>query len=231
MSYDASRAMGSSVATPLSPEAMVLPFSQLLEISGVALSVVGEEDRRAIVAASDEVARRIDELQFELGEGPGFDVLRSGLPQQTLLRYSRDERRPFFESAVQELGVSTIITLPLRLGAITVGVVTLYRQDLGPLNPSEMATAAALVHWVAGPAIERAILSAGQDVLASGESEGELRREVHQATGMIIVQADCTASDAFLQLRAHAFAEGRTVQSVARDVINRRLNFADLEYR
>jgi AmiR/NasT family two-component response regulator len=54
-----------------------------------------------------------------------------------------------------------------------------------------------------------------------------LRREVHQATGMILVQLNTSATIAYSRLQAYAFAEGRTVQSVAHDVVARVLTFED----
>ncbi|WP_354576765.1 ANTAR domain-containing protein [Frigoribacterium sp. UYMn621] len=55
-----------------------------------------------------------------------------------------------------------------------------------------------------------------------------LRREAHQATGMILVQLDTTATIAYSRLQAYAFAQGRTVLSVARDVVTRTLTFDNL---
>jgi ANTAR domain len=49
--------------------------------------------------------------------------------------------------------------------------------------------------------------------------------QVHQASGMVMVQAGVTIEEAFLLLRAHAFAVGRPVADVARDVVERRLRF------
>ncbi|MFF9896031.1 ANTAR domain-containing protein [Streptomyces longispororuber] len=51
------------------------------------------------------------------------------------------------------------------------------------------------------------------------------RREVHQATGMVMVQLGIGQEQAFDRLRARAFTEGRTVSEVARDVVARRLCF------
>jgi AmiR/NasT family two-component response regulator len=55
-----------------------------------------------------------------------------------------------------------------------------------------------------------------------------MRREVHQATGMILAQLNVPATEAFFRLRAHAFATGRTVQDVAHDVVTRILDFREL---
>ena len=51
------------------------------------------------------------------------------------------------------------------------------------------------------------------------------RREIHQATGMVLAQAGTSARDALLLMRAYAFAQGRTVRDVARDVVSRSLDF------
>ena len=52
-----------------------------------------------------------------------------------------------------------------------------------------------------------------------------LRREVHQATGMILVQLNTTATVAYSRLQAYAFSRGRTVQDVAHDVVAGTLTF------
>jgi AmiR/NasT family two-component response regulator len=51
------------------------------------------------------------------------------------------------------------------------------------------------------------------------------RAEVHQATGMVLVQLEVSAQEAFVRLRAHAFATRRPLGDVARDVVARRLVF------
>jgi hypothetical protein len=45
---------------------------------------------------------------------------------------------------------------------------------------------------------------------------------------MVLWQLNLTATDAFSRIRAYAFSSGSTVQEVAHDVVNRRLNFAEL---
>ena len=47
--------------------------------------------------------------------------------------------------------------------------------------------------------------------------------EVHQATGMVSAQLGVPMDEAFVRLRAHAFADRRSLRDVARDVVARRL--------
>jgi AmiR/NasT family two-component response regulator len=48
---------------------------------------------------------------------------------------------------------------------------------------------------------------------------------VHQATGMVMVQLDSDINAAFAALRARAYQEDRTLQDLARDVLERRVRF------
>ncbi len=48
---------------------------------------------------------------------------------------------------------------------------------------------------------------------------------MHQATGMVSVQASVDLNEALLMLRARAFADARPALEVAQDVTARRLRF------
>jgi hypothetical protein len=66
------------------------------------------------VCASDETAARIDELQFSLGEGPRWEVVRTGratiIPN---LAQNSHVRWPIFGEAVLRLGVGALLVYPL----------------------------------------------------------------------------------------------------------------------
>lgn len=53
----------------------------------------------------------------------------------------------------------------------------------------------------------------------------EDRSVIHQATGMVTVQAAVMLAEALLLLRARAFSSGRTLQQVAHDVVTGILRF------
>jgi hypothetical protein len=49
------------------------------------------------------------------------------------------------------------------------------------------------------------------------------RAEIDQATGMLTVQLDVPAAEAFARLRAYAYAKDRRLAEVAGDIVARRL--------
>ena len=53
----------------------------------------------------------------------------------------------------------------------------------------------------------------------------EDRAEVHQATGMVSVQAGLGLAASLVLLRAHSYAAERPILDIAREVIDRTLRF------
>ena len=51
------------------------------------------------------------------------------------------------------------------------------------------------------------------------------RVQLFQAQGMVMVQLGVSLADALARIRAHAYAENRSLAEVAADVVARRLRF------
>src|ERR687897_297323 len=55
-------------------------FLGVFPVSGASVATIGEVLGTETLAASDGQAARLDELQFDLGEGPCWDAMRSAQP-------------------------------------------------------------------------------------------------------------------------------------------------------
>ena len=116
-----------------------------------------------------------------------------------------------------------VFAFPLQAGAIRIGVLMLYRDHAGALVGEELALGLVLAD-VATQVVLAVQAGAPADTvheLLAGEPAHWA--EVHQATGMVSVQLGVSMDEAFVRLRAHAFADGRPLRDVARDVVSRRL--------
>ena len=201
-------------------------FVDSLAVSGASISLFRPDGHGSTICASDSLAGRLDELQFDLGEGPHWEVLRTRNPVcNDDLLLGGDQAWPVFGAAVVDLGVRAVFAFPVIASEVTVGVVDLYRTTPGGLGEEGIATAVALADRIAAPAL-RAAFRTAEETRPEAASYPAMRREVHQAIGMILVQLDTDASDAFARLRAHAFSTGRSVQDVAKDVVSREIDFA-----
>jgi hypothetical protein len=196
----------------------------LLSLSGAGISLMADGQLRGSAGVSEPGIAAIQELQLELGEGPGVDAWTSDVPvlepdlgQQGTIRW------PTFARAAQDTGVRAVFAFPLQVGAIRIGVLMLYRDHAGPLVGQELALGLVLAD-VATQIVLAVQAGAPPDTvheLLAGEPAHWA--EVHQATGMASVQLDVSMDEAFVRLRAHAFADGRSLRAVARDVVSRRL--------
>jgi hypothetical protein len=215
--------------SPAGGESLCAPFPRELRVAWASVSVFDGAGRQSTICATDPIAARLDELQLELGEGPQWDALRTALP--VLVPSLDDPPRswPAFTSAARLLGVKAVFAFPMFLGAVIVGVVGLASPRVVTFGPVEIAAAVRLTTRTSRGAVQRALRDADDERSPEGPSNPAMRREVHQATGMILAQLDITATEAFVRLRAHAFATSRSVQDVARDVVARELDFRDLD--
>ncbi|MHA7295180.1 GAF domain-containing protein [Arthrobacter sp. HLT1-21] len=203
------------------------PFLEQLPVTGASVSVFGGSMHETLLHASDPVAARLDELQFDLGEGPRWEALRTRLPVLLPDLQSADHHLwPVFGTAVAETGAAALYVFPLAVGTIEIGVVELYRTSPWTLSRSDQTTASALADQTSWTVLRQLLNdSAGTDDGSPSGHSYQSRREIHQATGMVLVQATLSAADALLLLRAHAFANGRTLTETARDVVARELDF------
>jgi hypothetical protein len=207
-------------------------FVEALPVTGAAVSVFGASVPETAICASDRLAARLDELQFDLGEGPRWEAARSRMP--VLVPYARHGAYPLwpvFATEMLETDAQALFVFPLTIGALDVGVVELYRSTPGALTTNEQAIAAVLANKTAWNLMDQllrmnqAAQTGSLEDTSPPDSSPLSRREIHQATGMVLVQTGTTATEALLLLRAHAFANGRTVRDVASDVVARRLDF------
>lgn len=206
------------------------PFIAALPVGGAALSVLASSAGQSTMCASDDTAARLDELQFDLGEGPCWDAMSTRRPVlHPDLAVDGMAAWPLFTNALQQDAVGSdvvaIYAFPLFVGSLDIGAVDLYSTSDRPLEKSQVTDATHLASLAAWQVLRRIL--ADNDLDSDLDTPSTLgRREVHQATGMILAQLDISAADAALLLRAHAFSSGRTVAEVANDVIERRIDFA-----
>ncbi|MFE5405388.1 GAF and ANTAR domain-containing protein [Streptomyces sp. NPDC056580] len=215
------------------PEALCAACVRLLPVTGASVSISGGRGVQMTWCASDRVAARLAELQYTLGDGPCQTALEQGAPVIAAdLTAGRDARRwPVFAHEAAEMGVLAVFSLPLGVGGAAVGTLDLYCDRVGGLAEPDLRTAL----WVRD-AVTYALMSVqpaydgaedeAQEAVASWVEASEAdHTEVYQAVGMVMVQIDADPEQALDRMRARAFAEGRTVSQVARDVLARRLRF------
>jgi hypothetical protein len=201
-------------------------FVEALSASGSGISVMTADGTRGVCATSDPVSERVEELQFVLGEGPCIDAFAARRPVFTAdLSDAATYRWPVYAPAARSDGVRAVFAFPLQVGAARLGVMDIFRDRVGPLNGTELQTAFTFVEHTV-----EALLDLQQNGTArEGDGAAVLdvgrRAELFQAQGMVMMQLGISIGEALVRMRAHAYAENRRLEDVARDIVERRLQW------
>ena len=200
------------------------PLRAAVSISGAVVSTLGSPMGSETVCASTKLGARIDEIQIDLGEGPSWEALRTRLPVAASdLQVDGGALWPGTWAALRELDVGALFAFPLFVNTLGIGSIALYSMTARELSEADIERMSRLAAIVSGTLLRRA-LSRIDTPDDGAEDEPYSRREVHQATGMVAARNRIGVDDALLLLRGHAYAAGRPVREVARDVIARRLD-------
>jgi hypothetical protein len=208
--------------------------ASLPSVDGASLTLRADSSAQELLAASDAWTAELEEIQYTLGEGPGVDAFTSGRPVMISDLIAEESRWPAFAHAATSSGTGAAFAFPLQLGGIRLGVLGLFRRGPGGLSQRELTDALLLAELAIVALLDRGEIDdldgTGERNLLGGAGAGphslaSSYQDVHIATGMLAAELRISLTDAFARLRAHAFAEERPLQAVARDVLDRRIRF------
>ena len=204
------------------------PLLGVLPVDGLSISTFGDFLPAETISASDAQSIRLDELQLDLGEGPCWDALATRAPiLEPDIRHRPTRVWPVFSEAIIGDDLGALFAFPLLLGPLRIGAIDLYTTRPGHLSDLNIRQTSGLATVVSRLVLARAIRLAEGDIEGDSKSSRQFsRREVHQATGMVLAQLGIAATDALLVIQGHAFAAGRPMQEIAQEIIDRRLSFA-----
>lgn len=206
-----------------------------LDVDGVALVGVSPRGRQ-LLAATDAASRAVEEWQQATGRGPAVAAVEGGAGLGAVVGAVVVEDvgagpDPAFAEAAAQAGVGAVAAVPVRVGTVVVGVLTLVRSSPGGFAADTLATAGAFADAAGavlldGPELDgleyrdgAAPPPAAPDTGAAGPDQAV----VLQAVGMVAVQLGVDVDEARRRLGAYAVERGATLGEVARAVVSRRL--------
>jgi hypothetical protein len=198
--------------------------AEAVALTGAGIMLMSGDLPRGSVCSSNAVSALIEELQYTLGEGPCVDAYQQDRVVAEPDLADPVTRRWFaFTPPALEAGVRAVFGFPLRVGAVRLGALNLYRDRPGPLSDGQHADAL-VVADVAARWVLEAQAGAPPGAVAQGLEVGaDFHFVVHNAAGMVTVQQGVSVTEALIRLRAYAFSNDRLLADVAEDVIARRL--------
>ncbi|ROS73318.1 GAF and ANTAR domain-containing protein [Cellulomonas sp. PhB143] len=180
------------------------------------ISMVERAGKIDTPAASDQLARRGDELQYELGEGPCLDAIRESEMISTPDLADDPRWRTWGERAVSELGVGSMLCLQLYTSDTTHGALNLYSRERDGLR-ADVHPVASTLAALAAAAYENA------------RTTDQLRSAIHtrtiigQAQGIVMERFNVSASQAFSILSRLSQESNTKLVEVARRIADDRM--------
>ena len=157
--------------------------------------------RPATVACSDPLASEIDEVQYQLDDGPCLHAMRSG-DRVSIEDTAGRARWPRFEAAAQARGIRSCLALPLIGDGKPVGALNLYARGVAAFGPGQVRRAENLAENASGALSLMLRLASYSELTDQLRSSLTSRAVIYQAIGVIMGQERCTQAKAFEILRA-----------------------------
>jgi GAF domain-containing protein len=176
------------------------------------------EGRPTTVTAAGDFVRRIDEIQYTLGEGP---CLESYSTQQMVLCEDlvQETRWPRFKAAALGHGLRGMVAAPLSVRSTHLGALNIYALQARVLDDTAIETAALFAEQASIVlANADAFTRARQAALNLGEALTS-RAVIDMAKGIVMARERCTAEEAFDHLRAMSQTRHRKLREIAADLV------------
>jgi GAF domain-containing protein len=176
------------------------------------------DGKPATVACSDPLAARVDEVQYQLDDGPCLHALRNGCVVR-IEDTAEKARWPEFEAQAAAYGIRSCLALPLNADGKPVGALNLYAREASAFGPAEARRAENFAENASG-ALSLAIKLASHAALIEQlRSSLASRGVIDQALGIIMAREQCTQDRAFAIMRAASQNTNVKLRDIASAVV------------
>ena len=174
--------------------------------------------RPVTVACSDQVAARVDEVQYELDDGPCLHAMRDG----SVVRIedtTEKVRWPEFEAQAASHGVRSCLALPLIAEGKPVGALNLYSRQASAFGAAEARRAENFAENASGALSLAMRLASHAALIEQLRSSLTSRTVIDQALGIIMAREQCNQARAFAILRSASQNSNVKLRDVAGAVV------------
>jgi GAF domain-containing protein len=183
------------------------------------VSVTMHERRPATAASTASFAERVDECQYDAGDGPCLEALRAG---KTVVVDNQltESRWPEYSGCAAEAGVRSSVSVPLMVQDRHIAALNIYGDQSEAFSQDAIEAAEAL-------AVYAAVVLANADLYLTATSRAEQMAEamasravIEQAKGVLMGGRRCSADEAFAVLVKLSQQSGRKLREVAQALVD-----------
>jgi GAF domain-containing protein len=198
-------------------QSLVDSARQLIEGCDRASLLVRTRDRYVTAASTDDIARRIDQIELEVGEGPCVDAIASEAYQHDADLTDATTPWPrFTERIVAETPVRSAIGYRVLLDGEKAGALNVFSDTAGALT-SRSADIGAVIASFASVAL---MAIRAREEAATLRQGLQSNREIGKAVGLLMAAHHITGEQAFELLRSTSQELNMKLTRVASQIID-----------
>lgn len=191
---DVARAMQAETGMQATLDEAVLSAMQIIDGCDMAGISITHKNGIDTPAGTHETMRRIDELQYALGQGPCLDALHEHHTVSSA-NLATDQRWPVWgPQMAREIGVASSVSYRLFISENSLGALNLYSRQAGGFDEDDIHNGFALAAHVA-------VAVAGAEHAEHLERALVNRQTIGQAEGILMERFSLSADQAFGVLR------------------------------
>lgn len=203
---------------------LVTSCVNLLGITAAGILLDDQKGNLAVVASSSEETRLLEVFQLQNNEGPCLDCVRVGRSVISADLAAELHRWPLFVPAALAGGFASVVAVPLRLRAQTIGGLNMFSDTTNLVTPEDQRLAQALADVATIGILQRR--SSHRSTMVAEQLQHALNSRVviEQAKGVLAERRSLTMDASFDALRHHARSHNLKLTDVALSVVRGDLN-------
>jgi GAF domain-containing protein len=177
-----------------------------------------ENDRAHTPAFTGEVARRLDERQYETGYGPCLDAAASGRTI-TILDTSNEQTYPGFAAQAHSLGVRRAMSVALPVPQRTLGAINMYGMGEALFDEAGTEAARGFASHAAVALANAALYESTAQFAEQMQQALKARAVIDQAKGILMRDNRISADEAFAMLTQASNRSNRKLREIAQSIV------------
>lgn len=192
----------------------------VLDVQAVGAMLAAPDGQLRVVASSSEATRFLEQFEVQTQEGPGFDCYRTGQAVVNEDLGAGRGRWPRFAAEALEAGFHSAHALPLQLRGTVIGVLNMFRTDVGEMGPANFEVAQAFADVATIAILQHRASNEAQILVQQLTHALKSRIMLEQAKGRLAERLGLDMEHSFVILRDYARSHNLRLSDVAHSVIN-----------
>jgi GAF domain-containing protein len=194
--------------------------ADLTDAQGAGIMLAGHgEGLLGFAAATDDRAVQVEVIQDHVEAGPCHDAFVAnelGIVEEL----EGAGRWPEYERRALQLGLRSVLAVPMNAWGQTIGVINIYREQPGPWSTDDIEAAQIVTAMGAGYVLHADQIRAQHELADQLQAALESRDVIGQAKGILMSRDGLDAATAFEHLRRVSQASNVKLRDVARELVD-----------